>query len=57
MAYHGSIRTLLEAGVFHAIPAGGQPVTAKEISAKLGMDKDLIGMHGFWSSIAVGPPI
>lgn len=44
MAYHGSIRTLLEAGVFHAIPTGGQRMKAKEISVKLGMDKDLIGM-------------
>ena len=45
MAYMGSIRTLLEAGVFHAIPVGGQSITAKEVSSKTGVDKDIVGMN------------
>lgn len=40
----GALRTLLEAGVFHAIPTGGQSITAKEIAAKTGVDKEMIGM-------------
>ncbi|KAF4215289.1 hypothetical protein CNMCM8980_010367 [Aspergillus fumigatiaffinis] len=42
MASMGAIRTLLEAGVFHAMPTGGQSISAKEISAKTGMDKEMI---------------
>ncbi|KAM0120027.1 hypothetical protein ACP6JC_003259 [Aspergillus fumigatus] len=42
MASMGALRTLLEAGVFHAMPTGGQSISAKDISAKTGMDKELI---------------
>ncbi|KAG2021815.1 hypothetical protein GB937_004363 [Aspergillus fischeri] len=42
MASMGALRTLLEAGVFHAMPTGGQSISAKEISAKTGMDKEMI---------------
>ncbi|PWY95090.1 O-methyltransferase [Aspergillus sclerotioniger CBS 115572] len=38
----GAIRTLLEAGVFHAIPTGGKSISAAEISEKTGVDKELI---------------
>ncbi|PIG88503.1 O-methyltransferase [Aspergillus arachidicola] len=38
----GAIRALLEAGVFHAIPTGGESISAKEISAKTGVDKEVI---------------
>lgn len=41
----GAIRALLEAGVFHAIPAGGESISAKEISAKTGVDKEVIGTY------------
>ncbi|OJJ37996.1 hypothetical protein ASPWEDRAFT_50947 [Aspergillus wentii DTO 134E9] len=41
----GSIRALLEAGVFHAIPTGGKSISAAEISAKTGVDKELIVRH------------
>jgi hypothetical protein len=40
----GAIRTLLEAGVFHAIPTGGESISATEIAAKTGVDKEIIGM-------------
>lgn len=39
----GAIRTLLEAGVFHAIPTGGESISAAEISARTGVDKNIIG--------------
>lgn len=39
----GAIRTLLEAGVLDAIPTGGQSISASEIAAKTGVDKELIG--------------
>ncbi|RAL01220.1 O-methyltransferase [Aspergillus ibericus CBS 121593] len=38
----GAIRTLLEAGVFDAIPTGGQSISAAEITAKTGVDKEII---------------
>ncbi|KAB8070331.1 O-methyltransferase [Aspergillus leporis] len=38
----GAIRTLLEAGVFHAIPTGGESISATEIAAKTGVDKEII---------------
>jgi hypothetical protein len=44
MARLGSIRTLLEAGVFHTIPTGGESISADELSEKTGMDKKLIGI-------------
>jgi hypothetical protein len=47
MASMGALRTLLEAGVFHAIPTGGQSISAKEISAKTGVDKEMIGIPPF----------
>lgn len=39
----GAIRALLEAGVFHATPTGGKSISAKEISVKTGVDKEVIG--------------
>ncbi|KAI2938937.1 hypothetical protein CBS147343_7506 [Aspergillus niger] len=41
----GAIRTLLEAGVLDAIPTGGQSISASEIAAKTGVDKELIVRH------------
>ncbi|GAB1198414.1 hypothetical protein APSETT444_007733 [Aspergillus pseudonomiae] len=38
----GAIRALLEAGIFHAIPTGGKSISAKELSAKTGVDKEVI---------------
>ncbi|KAE8154276.1 O-methyltransferase-domain-containing protein [Aspergillus avenaceus] len=38
----GAIRALLEAGVFHAIPTGGTSISAKEIAAETGVDKNVI---------------
>ncbi|KAF7585962.1 hypothetical protein BBP40_009771 [Aspergillus hancockii] len=38
----GAIRTLLEAGVFHAIPTGGERISAAELSAKTGVGKEII---------------
>jgi len=43
----GAIRTLLEAGVFHAIPTGGKSASAAEIAAKTGVDKSIIGIYSF----------
>jgi hypothetical protein len=43
MAIVGSIRALLEAGVFQAILTGGESISATEISAKTGVDKEIIG--------------
>ncbi|KAF3403883.1 O-methyltransferase afvC [Penicillium rolfsii] len=37
-----SLRTLLEAGVFHAMPKGGASMTASEISSKTGIDKSIL---------------
>ncbi|KAJ9365685.1 hypothetical protein DTO280E4_654 [Paecilomyces variotii] len=42
MAQIGAVRTLLAAGVFHAIPAGGKSISAAEISAKTGLDKEIL---------------
>ncbi|GFN16562.1 hypothetical protein AtubIFM55763_008151 [Aspergillus tubingensis] len=41
----GAIRTLLEAGVLDAIPTGGQSISASEIAATTGVDKELIVRH------------
>ena len=41
----GAIRALLEAGIFHAIPTGGKSISAKELSAKTGVDKEVIGRY------------
>ncbi|PYH78668.1 putative O-methyltransferase [Aspergillus uvarum CBS 121591] len=38
----GSLRTLLAAGVFHTIPKGGAPMTAREISSRTGMEKSVL---------------
>ncbi|KAE8377968.1 S-adenosyl-L-methionine-dependent methyltransferase [Aspergillus bertholletiae] len=38
----GALRTLLEGGVFHAIPTGGKAISARDISAETGVDKDVI---------------
>lgn len=43
MAQLGAMRALLEAGVFQAIPKGGQSMSAQEISAKTGVHQQLIG--------------
>ncbi|KAI2791651.1 hypothetical protein POX_c04517 [Penicillium oxalicum] len=37
-----SLRTLFEAGVFHAMPKGGASMTASEISAQTGLDKGIL---------------
>lgn len=50
MANIGAIRTLLEAGVFHAIPTGGKSISATEISVKTGVEKGVIGR------VQKGPP-
>lgn len=50
----GAIRTLLEAGVLDAIPAGGQSISASEIAAKTGVDKELIGRL---SPLSWGDPV
>ncbi|GCB28319.1 hypothetical protein AAWM_11204 [Aspergillus awamori] len=42
VANMGAIRALLEAGVFHAIPTGGKSISAREISVKTGVDKEVI---------------
>lgn len=47
MTNMGAIRTLLEAGIFHAIPTGGKSASAAEIAAKTGVDKNIIGMYSF----------
>lgn len=43
MVQMGAIRTLLEAGVFDAIPTGGQSISAAEITARTGVEKEIIG--------------
>lgn len=53
MAQMGAIRTLLEAGVFHAIPTGGQSVTSEEISAKTGLDKEILSRYTTYSTCTV----
>lgn len=35
----------MEAGVFHTIPKGGASMTAEEISAQTGLDKDILSME------------
>ncbi|GKZ99986.1 hypothetical protein AnigIFM60653_007046 [Aspergillus niger] len=50
----GAIRTLLEAGVFEAIPTGGKSISAAEISEKTRMDKELIVRH-MRAATPVGP--
>ncbi|GLA14676.1 hypothetical protein AnigIFM62618_001114 [Aspergillus niger] len=50
----GAIRTLLEAGVFEAIPTGGKSISAAEISEKTGMDKQLVVRH-MRAATPVGP--
>lgn len=50
----GAIRTLLEAGVLDAIPTGGQSISASEIAATTGVDKELIGRPSLGSWI---PPV
>lgn len=47
MTNMGAIRTLLEAGAFHAIPTGGKSASAAEIAAKTGVDKNIIGIYSF----------
>ncbi|KAL1856607.1 hypothetical protein Plec18170_003576 [Paecilomyces lecythidis] len=42
MAQIGALRTLLAAGVFHAIPTGGKSISAAEISEKTGLDKQIL---------------
>ncbi|KAJ5162667.1 O-methyltransferase [Penicillium coprophilum] len=37
-----ALRTLLEAGVFHTIPKGGASMSADEISAQTGLDKNIL---------------
>jgi hypothetical protein len=38
-----SLRTLLEMGVFEAIPQDGKSITAAELAGNLGVDKELLG--------------
>lgn len=43
----------MEAGVFHALPKGGASMTAEEISAQTGLDKNILGtkvtgLHDHW---------
>jgi hypothetical protein len=39
----GSLRALLEMGVFDAMPQDGKPITAAELAGQLGVDKELLG--------------
>ncbi|RDW65923.1 O-methyltransferase [Aspergillus mulundensis] len=42
-AHLGSVRALLEAGVFDKLPADGTPQTPEELAQKLGVDESLLG--------------
>lgn len=43
MSNLAAIRALMELGIFEAIPTGGKTITADELAAKTGGEKELIG--------------
>ncbi|PYH89194.1 O-methyltransferase [Aspergillus ellipticus CBS 707.79] len=51
----GAIRTLLEAGVFDAIPTGGGSISATEIASRTGVDKEIIAVRLMRALTPLGP--
>lgn len=56
MSNLAATRALMELGVFDAIPTGGKVMTADELAAKTGGEKELIGEchHSMPTSLALG---
>ena len=48
MSNLAATRALMELGVFDAIPTGGKAMTADELAAKTGGEKELIGESQLW---------
>jgi hypothetical protein len=52
--HSGSLRAVLEMGVFDALPQDGSSATASTLAEKLGAEKDILGRFGLSSIILFG---